>query len=273
MVRRRLGKTGFEISPIGFGAFKIGRNQKIKYPAGYDLPDDTQTEQLLNGVLDLHINYIDTAPAYGISEQRIGQFLSARRDEFVLSTKVGETFQDGQSTHDFTAQGVRRSIARSQKRLASEVLDIVFVHCDGNDLEILNETDVVATLIELKQSGQIKAIGFSGKTTEGARAAMDWADALMLEYHVDDTSHESVIAEAADKNIGVIVKKGLAAGHLDAATAINFVLNNPGVTSMVIGSLSLEHLEANAAIAPPPMDPIAWHEELVRRSNEKDPRT
>jgi aryl-alcohol dehydrogenase-like predicted oxidoreductase len=273
VVRRRLGKTGFEIAPIGFGAFKIGRNQKIKYPSGYDLPDDAQTEQLLNGVLDLGINFIDTAPAYGISEQRIGQYLSTRRDDFVLSTKVGETFEDGQSTYGFSAQGVRKSIARSHDRLSTDVLDIVLIHSDGNDLDILNNTDTVATLIELKQSGQIRAIGFSGKTTEGARAAMAWADVLMVEYHIEDTSHESVIADAADQGIGVLVKKGLAAGKLDAAAAIRFALSNPGITSMVIGSLSLEHLGANCTVAPSPMDSIAWHDERVRRLKEKDPRT
>ena len=69
---RPLGGTGFSISPIGFGAFKIGRNQKTKYAAPYDLPSDEQVSELLNGLLDLGINYIDTAPAYGTSEERIG---------------------------------------------------------------------------------------------------------------------------------------------------------------------------------------------------------
>src|SRR5687768_4809484 len=101
MQHRILGKTGRLVSPIGFGAFKIGRNQGIKYPSGYALPDDVAVERLLNGVLDLGINLIDTAPAYGISEQRIGQFLSHRRNEFTLSTKVGETFEDGHSRYEY----------------------------------------------------------------------------------------------------------------------------------------------------------------------------
>ena len=65
MVYRRLGRTGLNVSPIGFGAFKIGRNEQIKYPKGYELPDDDSTDALLNGVLDLGVNLIDTAPAYG----------------------------------------------------------------------------------------------------------------------------------------------------------------------------------------------------------------
>ncbi|MDC0262316.1 aldo/keto reductase, partial [Planctomycetaceae bacterium] len=87
--RRPLGKTGIIVSAIGFGSFKIGRNQGIKYPSGYELPTDQECERLLNGILDLGINLIDTAPAYGIAEQRLGQLLSQfpskRRDEIVLS--------------------------------------------------------------------------------------------------------------------------------------------------------------------------------------------
>ena len=79
MVHRRLGRTGRHVSPIGFGAFKIGRNQGIKYASAYDLPDETAVAALLEGVLDLGINLIDTAPAYGLSEERIGRALGNDR--------------------------------------------------------------------------------------------------------------------------------------------------------------------------------------------------
>src|SRR5690348_3747969 len=97
MVRRTLGKTGLSVSPIAFGAFKIGRNEKIKYAQGYPLPTEEETARLLNGLLDLGINLIDTAPAYGLSEERIGRHISRRRGEFILSTKFGETFENGKS--------------------------------------------------------------------------------------------------------------------------------------------------------------------------------
>src|SRR5262245_28620985 len=113
MQHRVLGRSGVRISPLGFGAFKIGRNQGIKYPSGYDLPDESTVSRLLNEVLDLGITYIDTAPAYGLSEERIGRAIGHRRSEFVLSTKVGETFSDGKSTFDFSANGVRDSVTRS----------------------------------------------------------------------------------------------------------------------------------------------------------------
>ncbi len=244
---RPLGQTGLLVTPLGFGAFKIGRNEKVKYPQPYDLPDDATTERLLNGVLDAGIYLIDTAPAYGISEERIGKFLAARRGEFVLSTKVGERFVNGESSFDFTGPGVRASVAESLRRLRTEILDIVFVHANGDDLAIQQQTEVVPTLQKLKQAGYVRAIGFSGKTPAGAEAALVWADVVMVEYHLQDTSHAEVIASAASRGVGVVVKKGLASGHLPPADAIHFVLNNSNVASVIVGGLSLEHLKANVA--------------------------
>ena len=249
MVYRRLGRTGLNVSPIGFGAFKIGRNEQIKYPKGYELPDDDSTDALLNGVLDLGVNLIDTAPAYGVSEERIGRFISHRRSEFVLSTKVGETFENSRSTYDFSEKAVRDSISRSRKRLKADVLDIVFVHSSGKDLEVINNTDVVAALQSLRDEGMIRAIGFSGKTVEGAEAALRWADVLMIEYHLNDRSHEEIVDQAAGAGVGVVIKKALASGTLSAEDAISFVLSNPAVSSVIVGSLNLDHLAANLAVA------------------------
>ena len=71
----------------------------------------------------------------------------------------------------------------------------------------------------------------------------------MVEYHLNDRSHEAVIAEAAERGVGVVVKKGLAAGHLSAAEAVRFVLGNPAVGSLVVGSLNLDHVRANITVA------------------------
>lgn len=242
MGQHRLGSRGPMVSSIGFGAFKIGRNQKTKYGQAYELPDELEVSRLLNGLLDLGINYFDTAPAYGLSEERLGAAIGHRRGEFTLSTKVGETFENGVSTYDFSAAAIEASVARSLKRLRTDVLDIVFLHSPGDDLAILNGTDAVPTLVRLRESGDVKAIGLSGKSPEGAQAALDWADLLMIEYHLEDRSHEAAIAAAAGVGLGVVVKKGLGAGHLPATDAIRFVLANPGVSTMVVGSLSLEHM-------------------------------
>lgn len=242
---RPLGQTGLFVPPLGFGAFKIGRNQGIKYPARYELPDDAAVSRLLNGVLDLGCTLIDTAPAYGLSEERIGRAIGHRRAEFVLSTKVGETFTDGVSHYDFSRAGVEFSLTRSLERLRTDVLDLVFIHSNGDDLQILKNSDVVPVLHEWRDRGAIRAIGLSGKTVAGADEALAWADAIMVEYHLDDVSHRAVIDAAAARNVAVFVKKGLASGRLPAADAIRFVVGTPGVTSLIVGGLSLDHFAEN----------------------------
>lgn len=233
------------ISPIGFGAFKIGRNQQTKYQTHYELPSDAESEKLLNTVLDLGITLIDTAPAYGISEERIGQAISHRRDEYLISTKAGETFIDGHSQYEFSPEATRKSIEGSLRRLKTDVLDLVFIHSNGNDRWIQEQSGMVEELQKFQARGDIRAIGFSGKQIEGAELACQWADVLMVEYHLANQSHAKVIEQAWSKGIGVIVKKGLASGTLAASESIQFVLGNPCVSSLVIGGLKVENLKAN----------------------------
>lgn len=245
MEPRRLGRTGLRVSPIGFGAFKIGRNEGIKYAQGYALPDELQVQALIDGLLALGVNYFDTAPAYGTSEERLGRALRGRCDEVIISTKVGETFEHGCSTYDFSAAAIRASIERSLRRLGRDVLDIVFIHAHADDVAILNDSEAVPTLLDLRRRGWVRAVGLSGKTPAAATRALSWCDVLMIEYHPEDRSHEEVLAAATAAGVGVVVKKGLAAGRLPAASAIPFILRNPAVASMVIGGLRLEHFEEN----------------------------
>lgn len=261
MDRRRLGRTGLMVAPVGFGAVKIGRNQGLKYPRGHALPDAASVGRLLHGVVDAGINLIDTAPAYGSSEALIGRYLigprvgpgvgpgAGRRGEIVLATKVGEHFTDGYSRFDFSADAMRRSIAASLKALRTEAVDILLLHSDGRDLEILEHTDAVSVLLEAKARGQTRFVGLSAKTVAGARAALAWADVLMLTYHVEDQSQRGVLDEAAAAGVGILVKKALASGHLDAGAAIAFATAPVAVSAAVIGSLRLEHMRQNLEFA------------------------
>lgn len=244
-----LGKCGQSVSPIGFGAFKIGRDEGTKYRSSYQIPEERESTHILNEMLDLGITYIDSAPAYGLSEERIGKAISHRRDEFILSTKTGESFENGTSHFDFSLEGTRRSVYRSLKRMKTDVIDIVFVHSNGRDIHIQDRTDVVEALQELKALGLIRAIGFSGKTVSGAKRALDWADVIMVEYHLSNASHTEVMHEATRRGVGVVVKKGLASGTLPASEAIRFVLGNPDVSSLLIGGLNLNHMRTNLSIA------------------------
>ena len=243
--RRPLGRTGLHVSPLGFGAVKIGRTEKLRYAERFDLPDDDAVARLLHGVLDLGVNLIDTAPAYGLSEERIGRHLHGRRHDFVLSTKVGETFDGGVSRFDFSGPAIRDSLHRSLRRLRTDAVDVLLLHSDGEDLRVLRETDAVATLLELKAAGLARAVGLSGKTAAGARAALDWADVLMVPLNAADREHAAVAAEAHARGVGVMVKKALASGTLPAAEALRALAEDAAVDTAVVGSLSIDHLREN----------------------------
>ena len=85
MITRKLGRTGLEVTQLGYGSMGL-RGPRTW---GVRVVDDEAADRFLNLVLDTGINFIDTAPDYGVTEQRIGQFISHRRDEFVLATKCG----------------------------------------------------------------------------------------------------------------------------------------------------------------------------------------
>jgi len=229
---------------VSFGAFKLGRNEGAKYPQGYELPDDATAGRLLNELLDHGCQAIDTAPAYGLSEERIGRHISHRRNEFLLSTKVGESFVSGVSTYDFSQEAVEGSVRQSLRRLKTDSLNLVLIHSPGNDEEILTQTPVIETLCKFRQRGDIQRIGLSGKTTAGAKLALAWADALMVEYHQMNVSHQNVMREAQQAGVMVLVKKGLASGQLDPQLAVEFVTREKSVSSLVLGTLKLDNFIA-----------------------------
>lgn len=249
MEHRPLGRHGPRVSVLGFGAFKIGRAVGAKYPTPYDLPDEDEAARVLGGVLDLGITLIDTAPAYGLSEERIGRHLAHRRSEFVLSTKVGERFEDGVSSYDFSDAGIRRSVASSLQRLQTDAVDLLLVHSDGRDEVTLAAERVPEVMVAMRDAGFAHRIGFSGKTPEAAEAALAWADVIMVTYHAEDTTHDAVMRRAHEAGVGVLVKKALASGHHPPATAIPLAVRHPAVDSVVVGGLNLDHLQTNAELA------------------------
>lgn len=284
-----LGLTGLQVSALGWGTVKLGRDQKLKYPENFTLPDDEQALRLLSVVAESGINLIDTAPAYGTSEERLGKLLKKRRQDWVISTKVGEEFAEGESSFDFTAGHLRCSVERSLRRLRSDYLDLVLVHSDGNDREIIERYEVFDTLAELKRAGWIRAFGMSSKTLEGGLLTAEYADVVMVAYNPRQLEELAVINECLRRGKGVLIKKVLASGHLahepgagqqndqeenitrqqehdhmeqhlqadhphgmapDAVqVSLNLVLNQPGVSSAIIGTINPQHLRDNVSKA------------------------
>ena len=128
-------------------------------------------------------------------------------------------------------------------------MDVVFIHSQGDDRRILTETGVVSVLLDLRAQGIVEAIGLSGKTVDGAQLAMEWADVLMVEYNLNDQTHRDLITQATERGIAIFVKKGLGSGNLPIAESIRFVLSHPGVSSLIVGGLSLNHFRDNWRVA------------------------
>ena len=253
---RPLGGTGLEVSALGLGAVKLGRNKGLKYPTGFDLPDDRSAAALLALAQDLGINLIDTAPAYGDSEERLGKLLRGQRQRWLLCSKVGEEFAAGQSRFDFSPEHAGASVRRSLHRLQTEVLDLVLVHSNGADLAIINEMGTLQALQQLKDEGLIRAFGMSTKTLAGGLAAAPHCDVLMLTYNPGQREELPVLDACADLNTAVLIKKALASGHLDSScegdpvqTSLELALSHPATSAVVIGTINPDHLRDNVAAA------------------------
>ena len=247
VARVPLGATGIEVSRLGLGTVKLGRDRGVKYPV--KIPTDAEAAALISGARDLGINLIDTAPAYGNSEERLGGLLNGQREEWVICTKVGEEFDGETSRHDFTPAWCRHSIERSLKRLRTDRLDIVLIHSDGNDRRIIEEDGTLAELLALKREGKILAVGISHKSVDGARMAIDaGADVIMATLNSEERDDSELIVDAASQGCGVLIKKALVSGaEQDPSTALAAVARHDGVHAIVVGTTNLAHLRANAA--------------------------
>ena len=250
LTKRQLGPSGIDVSVLGLGTVKFGRNQEVKYPTTFSLPSDQELVAMLDQARSLGINLLDTAPAYGSSEQRLGRLLTDRQD-WVICTKVGEEFLNGKSYYDFSETHVRHSVERSLRNLNTDYLDIVLVHSDGNDMHIIESTACLPTLMDLKEKGLIRAVGMSTKSLDGGLKAVELSDLVMVTYNPSTTDDAEVIRYANSLNKGVLIKKALNSGHVATAgensieNNLIFALTPAGVSSVIVGTISPEHLREN----------------------------
>ena len=279
----QLGKTDIRISRLGLGTVKFGRNQRVKYPEAFELPSDAAARQLLHCARDYGINLLDTAPAYGMSEERLGYLLRGERKDWVICTKAGEEFSrdyddglsetKGTSNFDFEPAALRKSIERSLRRLRTDYLDIVLIHSDGNDEHLIHHHQVLHTLSELKRAGWIRAFGMSTKTLAGSLICAAEADVVMATFDATQEDDLALMQNCAVHQTGVLLKKIFNSGHLladDPAHAnapedenkknnkrINAIIEQQmkvifaqtAVNSAIIGTLNSQHLRSNVQCA------------------------
>lgn len=253
-----LGNTGMLAGPLGLGTVKWGRNQGLKHGA-FDLPDDTTCLRLLDAAAAAGANLLDVAPAYGIAEDRLGHLLAGRRDRFLLFSKTGEIFQNGQSAWDFSAGHTRRSVEESLRRLRTDRLEGVLLHCPREDLAVIHDTPALEVLHTLKAAGKIRCVGVSTMSLAGGLAAVPLCDVLMVAWNTGFHEQQPVIEAAAAAGKGIFLKKVLSSGDLsgppppEGFSAAQFRLRSalvlPGHPVVIAGTITPEHFEENLVAA------------------------
>jgi len=243
MELRLLGQTGMAVSVIGLGTVTWGRLAGLGYPVPSALPSDVRLASLLERAEALGVNLIDTAPAYGESEARLGALLAGRRGRWRIASKAGETFDGARSHFDFSRPAILASVGRSMRRLRTDRLDLVTVHSDGEEEGEAKFGQAVDALARLKRQGGIGAVGFSAKTEAGACWAAIRCDVVMLTWNETDQSLSLGLRDAQRHRAGVLVKKPLAQGRLPASS-LRFAVGTAGVTSAILGTSDPQHLDA-----------------------------
>jgi aryl-alcohol dehydrogenase-like predicted oxidoreductase len=206
-----LGRTKLQVSKLGYGAMELRGGRKR-------LSSSDAVARLLNGVIDAGINFIDTSPDYGVSEELIGQHIAHRRSEYYLASKCGCPIDLPPSptgerpAHSFTRANVRAGVERSLQRMKTDHLDLVQFHISPARA-VLEENESVQELQTLQREGKVRFIGMSGTLPNLTdHIAMGVFDAFQIPYSALERNHENAIRDAALSGAGIIVRGGVARG-------------------------------------------------------------
>jgi aryl-alcohol dehydrogenase-like predicted oxidoreductase len=274
VTKRELGRTGLQVTTLGYGAMELRGA-----PRARDITE-AQAETILNKVLDAGINYIDTSIDYGLSEERIGRYISHRRSEYYLASKCGclvgappaPRGQRGQ--HVFTRENVVAGVEQSLVRMKTDYLDVVQFHSSPSR-QTLEEHGALDALLELREAGKVRFIGMSGTLPHLIdHIAMGIFDVFQIPYSAVEREHEAAIASAAQKGAGIVIRGGAAKGAptegkqaglqwerwrrahlddlLDGMTPMEFILRftftNPDLDTTIVGTINPAHLQTNLDI-------------------------
>jgi aryl-alcohol dehydrogenase-like predicted oxidoreductase len=299
MQTRRLGRTGADVTILGYGAMEL-RGQ----PHGPAIEDD-DAGRLLNEVLDGGISLIDTSIDYGRSEELIGRYLGHRRDEYFLASKCGCLLGPPPNArppfpHDYSAGNVRAGIEQSLRRLGTDHLDLVQVHMSPSRAQ-MQADETIETLASVRDEGKTRFIGMSGILPNlPDHIAMGVFDVFQIPYSVVQREHEDLVTAAAQAGAGTLIRGGAARGGpaddknwrqgplglaegegqrrwesaglddlLDGMPRLEFVLrftlSHPRLSSAIVGTSNAGHLRGNLAIARKGPLPDDLYEEVRKR--------
>lgn len=256
MQHRGYGRTGLEVSALGLGAGQLGDAR---------LSDD-EAARLIDAAVDGGITLIDTAPSYGLSEQRLGRHLGVRRDAVVLSTKLGYGVE---GIPDWTGPCITAGVEQALRVLRTDRLDIAHLH--SCPWQVLAADEVIAALVAAREAGKVRAIAYSGENEDlayalgrpdfdGFMASLNLFDQRVIDEALPRLDGRGFIAKRpvanhpwrfAERPVGDYCgpywdrwqAMGLDAEGLDwGELALRFTLSIPGVSSAIVGTGRVAHL-------------------------------
>jgi aryl-alcohol dehydrogenase-like predicted oxidoreductase len=208
MQYRKLGKTGFQVSEISFGAWAIG--------ADWGYVDENDAIRALHSAIDQGVNFIDTADVYGDgrSEQIIARVLKERSEEIVVATKAGRRLNP-HIVDGYNKENMTRFVERSLKNLQTDALDLVQLHCPPT--EVYYHPEVFGALDDLVQAGKIKHYGVSVEKVEEALKAIEYPNVKTVQIIFNMfrlRPSELFFRIAQERNVGILARVPLASGLL-----------------------------------------------------------
>lgn len=213
MNRRKLGYSDLELTTIGLGTWAMGGS----WEWGWGAQDDAESINTIHCALDLGINWLDTAAAYGLghAEEVVGRALKGRRDQVIVATKGGQRWhEDGTTFRNSQPDGLRREIEASLRRLQTDYVDLYQIHWPDLDTPV---EESWAAMAEFVKEGKARYIGVSNYSVEQLRAIQPIHPVASLQppYHLLDRHIEDEILPFCQANhIGVIVYSPMASGLL-----------------------------------------------------------
>ncbi len=218
-MKRKLGRSGIEISALGLGCWAIGGPfWEGETPHGWGEVDDEESIRAIHAALDLGVNFFDTANVYGAghSEEVLGRAFAGRRSQVVIATKFNAVFNETTRQiigSDSSPEGIRRACTDSLRRLKTDYLDLYQFHDNGFPAE--KALPVRETLEALVQEGKIRAYGWSTDFPDRAEvfAQGPKCTAIQLEINVVD-DNPPLIALCERHNLAAINRGPLAMGLL-----------------------------------------------------------
>jgi aryl-alcohol dehydrogenase-like predicted oxidoreductase len=211
---RPFGKSGFDVSEIGFGAWGIGGNHEGS--SAYGATDDGESRASLRLAFKMGINFYDTSDFYGYghSETLLAEVFSSLRERIILSTKAG--FLDA-TRQDFSPRHLRQAFQGSLRRLKTDYVDVFFLH--SPDLQVLRREPAILELMrEWRKHGLVRCWGISTRTPQDALSAIHdfGAECIQVNFNLTDLRAVEIgLWElCAKEEVGVVVRTPLAFGFL-----------------------------------------------------------